>query len=182
MNDIQKTVERAKQGDHEAFSLLYSEYYVPVYRYIYARVKRKEQTEDLVQDVFVKIYKSVGSLNPQAASPLAYFYTIARNTLIDHWRKKTIQSESDDEFLASIPDPSPTALEAARLREDADLLRACLSKLTAEQQEAVTLRYVSELSNKEIAAIMDKNETAVRQLQVRALRTLGKLFNEQHEK
>ncbi len=180
MNDIQKIVQKAKEGDSEAFALLYSEYYVPVYRYIFIRVKKKELAEDLTQDVFLKIYRSIETLSPQAASPLGYFYTIARNTLIDHWRKKTVVTESGDEYMDTVPDPSPNALEMAKLKEESSILHECLQKLTDEQREVVTLRYINDLSNREIAEIVGKNEAAVRQLQVRGLRSLSKVFKQRY--
>lgn len=180
MNDIQAIITKAKEGDSEAFSLLYKEYYVPIYRYIYLRIRNKEQSEDLTQDVFLKIYRSIATLAPTGDSPLSYFYTIAKNTLIDFWRKRNLNSVSDDEHLLNIADPSPTALDAASLKEKSSLLHECLEQLTRDQREVITLKFINDLSNEEVAKIVGKKETAVRQLQVRALRTLGKIFREKY--
>lgn len=183
MNDIQDILTRAKQGDSEAFALLYKEYYVPLYRYIHLRTKNKEQAEDLTQDVFLKIYRTLGSIDPEATSPTGYFYTIARNTLIDFWRKKsTGASVSDDDLLLQVADESPGAMATSSLKEQSSLLYECLDELTDEQREVISLRFIQELSTAEIAAQLGKKETAVRQLQVRGLRTLGKIFKQRYER
>ena len=86
--DPKQLMQLAKNGDTEAFGQLYELYFKPVYRYIYLRTKSKEEAEDLSQVVFIKIFKSIGGFQEQNKQPLAYFFTIARNTVIDHWRKK----------------------------------------------------------------------------------------------
>ena len=181
MNDIQDIIIRAKEGDSEAFALLYKEYYVPIYRYIHLRTKNKEQAEDLTQDVFLKIYRTLGSIDPEASSPTGYFYTIARNTLIDHWRKKSTGTVADDELMLEQADQAPSALDASSLKEQSSLLYECLEELTDEQREVISLRFIQELSTAEIAGQLGKKETAVRQLQVRGLRTLGKIFKQRYE-
>lgn len=150
-----------------------------MYRYVYIRLKNKNQAEDITQDIFLKIYRTIGSINPEA-SPLGYFYTIARNTLIDFWRKKSIDTVSDDQALMEIRDPLPTAVESANLKEQSVLVRECLKELTPDQREVVTLRFIDDLSTEEIATQLGKKEPAVRQLQVRGLRTLAKIFKEKY--
>lgn len=182
MNDIQDILTKAKNGDSAAFALLYKEYYVPIYRYIHLRTKNREQTEDLTQDVFLKIYRTLGSIDPQVSSPIGYFYTIAKNTLIDFWRKKSTGSTvSDDELMLQVADPTPDALDAASLKEQSSLLYECLDELTEEQREVISLRFIQELSTAEVAAQLGKKETAIRQLQVRGLRTLSKIFKQKYD-
>jgi len=180
MNNIKEIIQKAKEGDNEAFSLLYKEYYVPIYRYIHTRIRSREQSEDLTQDVFLKIYKNIGTVLENDHTPLAYFYTIAKNTLIDFWRKKGSDTVTDDEYMSEVPDTAPTALDAARLKEESSVLYECLEELTADQKEVVTLKFINELSTHEIAELIGKKETAVRQLQVRGLRTLSKIFKQKY--
>lgn len=181
MNHIQEILKKAQEGDSEAFSLIYKEYYGPIYRFIYIRTRNRELTEDLSQDVFLKIYKSIGSLNIQEKSPSAYFHMVARNTVIDYWRKKKIVTTSDDVITESLPDTAPTPIEQAKSTEQIQVIQECLKKLTPDQRDVVTLRFINDLSTKEIAQILGKNETAVRQLQVRALGRLRKLYTQQYE-
>ena len=183
MHDIQDILTRAQNGDSDAFALLYKEYYAPIYRYVHLRTKNRQQTEDLTQDIFLKIYRTIGSIDPQATSPIGYFYAIARNTLIDYWRKKsTGASTSDDELMMQIADESPGALEISSLKEQSSLLYECLDELTDEQREVISLRFIQELSTAEIAEQLGKKETAIRQMQVRGLRTLTKIFKQKYDR
>ncbi len=168
-------IERAKQGDEKAFGALYDTYFVPIFRYIYARTKRKEDTEDLAQQVFLKIYKSLPTFSQQGDSPLTYFFTVARNTVVDYWRKKkNVVSSPDQAFLHNIQDSRKNPDQLAQDRDLQELLSGAIRTLTQDQQEVVILRFVNELSNKEISEVLQKSEEAVRQLQWRALQVLRK--------
>ena len=166
----------AKEGSEEAFGLLYDLYFVPVYRYIYFRVKNRQEAEDLTQAVFVKAFENVGGFEERGRAPLAYFFTAARNTVINYWRKKkeesldALREVQGDTFPATSGDPR----EAAERSETGNMLRQALKNLTEEQQEVITMRFISELSNKEIAELLGKSEDAIRQLQSRGLRELRK--------
>src|SRR3990167_9724255 len=87
-DDLHALVERVKNGDSVAFDELYIHVFTPIYRYVYFRVKRKEDAEDIAQTVFLRSYQSLPRFEDKGVSPLAYFYSIARNPEIDHWRKK----------------------------------------------------------------------------------------------
>jgi RNA polymerase sigma-70 factor (ECF subfamily) len=178
MIDIEQILIRAKAGDKDAFGLIYNEYYVPIFRYVHTRIRSKEQAEDLTQDIFLKIYRNIASISSSEASPLGYFYTTARNTLIDFWRKKNLQVESDDDFLGQVPDPTPSQLDTAKLKEQSSIVSKCLAELSLDQREVLTLRFVEDKTTREISEMLGKKETAIRQLQVRGLRTLRKLFNQ----
>ncbi len=98
-------IESAKKGDRRAFDKLYELYFTPVYRYVYLRVKDKSEVELIAQDVFIKVYKSLSTYEVKTASPLSYFFTVARNTIIDYWRKNRHQvSYGKEDVLIQIPD------------------------------------------------------------------------------
>lgn len=163
----------AKEGNKEAFSDLYELYFVPVFRYIYHRVGSREEAEDLAQTVFLKVYNSIYRFEEKGKSPLAYFFTVARNTVIDHARKKKEITVDDLEQV------SPGALNIEKdIHESIDreknltLIKEAMEDLTEEQREIVSLKFISGLSNMEIAEMIGKNEGAVRQLQCRALKAL----------
>lgn len=166
-------LNKAVSGDKKAFGFLYDLYFTPVFRYIYLRTKNKEEAEDLAQSVFLKAYKSIQNFEDTGKSPLAYFFTIARNTVIDFWRKKKDLLFGDDEtVMANIPDIAPSPHELSERKDTILGLREALRTLTDEQQEVIILKFINELSNKEIADILDKTEESIRQLQFRALKAL----------
>ncbi|MBV9349189.1 MAG: RNA polymerase sigma factor [Patescibacteria group bacterium] len=178
--DIRKVLQKAKKGDTEAFSLIYTDYYSPIYKYIYTRTGSKEQAEDLTQEVFLKAYRSIKSFRITDASPLAYFYTIARNAVIDFRRKQSIVKVQNLEIIEAVGDESPNAEDRAIREEQWEYVQECLQRLTEDQQEIITLKFMSGLTNKEISAMTGKSEMAIRQTQSRGLRTLGKLFKKIH--
>jgi len=174
-------IGRAQLGDEEAFTELYNHSFVPVYRYIYFRVKNKIEAEDLAQSVFLKVFASLHRFEDRGTSPLAYFFTIAKNEVMSHWRKKKdVLLDNPDVFFAHIAsERAHPQQELERSEADAEILQS-LSQLTKEQQEVLVMRFIGELSNKEISEIIGKREDAVRQIQSRGLRTLRKyLTNEQ---
>ncbi|MDD5430786.1 MAG: sigma-70 family RNA polymerase sigma factor [Candidatus Pacebacteria bacterium] len=165
-------MDLAKKGDNNAFAELYDMYFKPVFRYIYLRLKNKRDSEDLAQTVFLKFYKSVSGFREKGKSPLAYFFTIARNSIIDFWRKKKeVRLEDVEEAMEQTPAAEDTQSEVLR-DEAAGAINKTLENLSEEQQEVIILKFMNELTNKEIAGLLGKNEEAVRQLQCRALKLL----------
>ena len=173
--ELKNIIEKARSGDGDAFAYLYKSYFTPVYRYIYFRVGSKNEAEDLTQDVFVKAYTSFNHYSYSGKSPLAYFYTIARNAVIDYRRKKKMLI-MDDEDLITIADESDSPQEQSIKNEDAEMIRKKIALLSEDQQDVIVMRFIDELSTKEIATILNKSEDVVRQLQSRGLKSLRKYF------
>ena len=180
--DIIEIINRAKAGDPQAFSRLYNLYYTPVYKYIYFRIgkSRDDSAEDITQDVFLKAYTSFASYSYTGKSLLAYLYTIARNTLIDRGRKKKIQLvelDSEDSTLEQIPDTANGPSDQYAKKEESEDLRAHICLLSPDQQDVIILRFIEELTTKEISETLGKSEEAVRQLQSKGLRALRDILN-----
>lgn len=178
--DAKELMRMAKNGDSEAFGLLYNEYFVPVFRYIYLRLKSKEEAEDLAQTVFLRIYKSLPRFRDQGKEPLAYFFTVARNALIDYWRKKKDKKLDDDEDFEE-KNSGANINEAERISnscDNAELVKQALGELDGERREVIILRFMEGFSNKEISELIGKSEEAVRQIQCRALKSLRNKFKE----
>jgi len=170
--DPRELILLAKAGNSEAFGSLYKLYYTPIYRYIHYRLKDKDEVPDLVQTVFLKVYNALSSISETTKEPLAYFYTVARNTLIDYRRKKKDIYILDDEFA---PDVVSEERGADEIFDDTSMfesVRSAMKELSKEQQEVLTLKFIQDLSYKEIAQILGKREDAVRQLQSRGLKIL----------
>jgi len=171
--DPSSLMQQAKNGNKDAFGVLYKMYFTPVFRYISLRLKDKVQTEDLAQTVFLKVFRSLHRYREEHKDPLAYFFTVARNTLIDFWRKKRELrlQETDENQIAT--DYSSDILVTLSEKEKVEkaLLRE-LDLLTENQKEALVLKFISDLSNKQISEVIGKSEEAIRQLQCRGLKTL----------
>jgi len=180
--DIKLLMTIARNGDSEAFGIIYSKYFTPIYRYIHYAVRNKEIAEDIAQTVFLKAFKMIENYKNNGNDPAPYFYTIAKNTMIDYWKKKKdYLYENFTEVANNITDPSKNPLETHVEKEQVRDLMKCVQRLTDDQKEVITLKFICELSNSEIANYTGKNEDAIRQLQSRGLRSLKNLLNTLHE-
>ncbi|MEK7482005.1 MAG: RNA polymerase sigma factor [Patescibacteria group bacterium] len=176
-NDPRALMRLAKEGDSRAFKKLYRLYFTPIFRYVYFRVKTKEIAEDLTQEVFLKVYRSLAVFKAAKASPLAYFFTVARNTVIDYWKKKKDVLTDDLESL-KIADKAKNPAEITDIKIAGEITQKAIKKLTEEQQEVIVMKFISDLPNKEIANLLSKTEEAVRQIQCRALKALRQELKE----
>lgn len=180
-HNMQESLKRlillAKNGDGVAFENIYMMYYAPLYRYIMSRVKNKQEAEDMTQVVFLKIWSHIESWNETHTSPLSFFFTVARNTLIDHFRKNSRRKEIvSDEIVNDFLETNNYSDKESTSRELREVLLQAISKLSEEQQEVINLYYQEDLSYKEISEITKKREDAVRQIHRRAINKLRELY------
>ena len=177
--ELKEVFLQAKNGDNNAFTALFEDFYKPIFSYIFLRLRDREVSKDLTQDVFLKIYTSIDRVYVPTSSPLAYFYTVAKNTLIDYFRKKKDVFVSED-FFGTIEDTADS--EETKVDEKITLERVMvhITALPEDQEQAILLRYIDDKTYPEIARVLGKNEDAVRQLVSRALKTLRNKID-QHE-
>ena len=169
-------VERAQDGNGEAFGKLYDDYWDTVYRYIYYRVSSKALAEDLTQETFLCALRRISTFTWQGRDFGAWLVTIARNLVADHFKSSRHRLEvPTGEMLDSDQhEPSPEESVLSYLSNRA--LLDAVKQLNSQQQECVTLRFLHGLSVAETAQIMGKNIQAVQILQYRAIQTLSQLL------
>ncbi len=179
-NNPKELMRLAKSGDKEAYGLLYELYFTPVFRYVYIRVKDKEEANDLAQTVFLKVFTALPNFKEQNKSTLAYFFTVARNAVIDFWRtKKGVKIDDFEAIVERTVDDSDGPHISYERNENQELIHRALEELTDIQREVITLKFLSDLDNKEIAELLRKTEEAVRQIQCRAIRSLKTILRNQ---
>ncbi len=169
-------VQRARNGDNEAFGRLYERSLDRVYRYIYFRVTDDETAEDLTSKVFLKAWESLPRFKAGNSPFIAWLYTIAHNAVIDHYRTKR-QTASLDE-IASLPATDPLPDEQYDSLFAARALRESLQQLTGLQRAVVTMKLIDGMNTEEIAGRLHKSCGAVRALQMRGLQALAKILEE----
>lgn len=166
--EVADLVRRAIVGDASAFGALYDRYLERVYRYVYYRVGSVEEAEDLSEEIFLKAWEAIGRYREQGVPFSAWLMRLAHNHVIDHFRTRRPTAPLADTLPARTPDPE----QAAERRLAAQAVLRAMQDLTSEQQQVLILRFIEELDHSEIAAIMGKNEGAVRALQFRGLSAL----------
>ena len=164
---------QASQLDALAFGGLYRHYFPQILQFVASRVTGYQEAEDLTNAIFEKAYSAIGRYQPSPAQFSTLLYTIARNSIIDHYRKRRlpVQDDAEAEMLATVDpreDPEASILGDERRR----YLQAALKHLTEEQRQVVGCRFFFNLSIQEVASLMHKTEGAVKALQFRALERL----------
>lgn len=177
LGPVPDVIERARQGDRAAFAELYDTNVDSVYRYVLYRLREPSDAEDLTADVFTRAFANIHRYRWQGKSFLAWLYTIARNAITDRRRRSRPTVELESAF--GLAQGGPTAHDHAVHGEQVTALRGAVKYLTGEQQEVLILRFIENLSSREVASILGKNEGAIRALQFRALGRLRKLMHEQ---
>jgi RNA polymerase sigma-70 factor (ECF subfamily) len=167
---IERLVGAAQQGDPEAFGALFDHFYGPVYRFVAARVGRPSDAEDLAQLVFVKALEALPRYEQRGIPFGGWLFRLARNVVIDHIRTRREHATLDVVVEQADHEDGPD--ELAQMRQEMDSVVRALRRLTAEQREAIELRFFAGLSAKETAEAMGRQEGTVRGLQFRAIAAL----------
>ncbi|MBI4673483.1 MAG: sigma-70 family RNA polymerase sigma factor [Chloroflexi bacterium] len=144
---------------------LYDCYAPALYRYIYYRLGAKTIAEDLTAEVFVRVL----GMKHAPDDWRAYLYRIAHNLVVDYVRRNPAVFEGMDESLL---DERGDPATRAELQDERRRVRRAIARLTPEQQQVVVLKFVEEMSNAQVARIMNKPEGAIKALQHRALTNL----------
>lgn len=173
-------VQRAQGGDAAAYAELYDRYVDTVYRYVLFRVGNRSLAEDLTSETFVRGLRAISGFTWQGRDVGAWFVTIARNLVADHYKSSRYRLElTTDDVGAVCRGPVTAGPEDAVLAGlQATAVLEAVRRLGHEQQECVVLRFLHGLSVAETARVLGKNEAAVKAMQHRAVRTLGRLLRE----
>jgi len=167
-------VKLAKQRDSAAWSTIYSQHYDSVFRYLFGRLGRREEAEDIASQVFLEALRSIDSFADRGKPLTAWLFGIARNLVNNQFRssrKRQTESLGDDDVEdgnASIGDLKAESLD----------LIACINKLTKEQRETLVLRFYVGLSAREVGVVLGKTEQAIYALQVRGIAALRRLLGD----
>ena len=151
----------------ETIHELCEQYYDKIYHYFYYRTRTPEDAEDLTHEVFIKM---ATHFDQQKGVFHKWLFTIAKNVLTDYYRSRSKRS-------------SPLPLNLAQTQADTsehtlniETLKGSLTKLPKPQQEAILLKYMSDLTNQQIGDVLSKSEGAVKLLLFRAITSLRKVM------
>ncbi len=171
-------VEKIGSSAGAVFAELYEQYLPKVYRYISYRITDTQVAEDLTSTVFEKALTKFKSFNSEKASFSTWIFTIARNTLTDHFRvSHTHQTVLlDDPVIAAGPEISPE--DESDRAEDIRILNSCVAQLSAAEREIISLKFGGEMNNRQIAKMLALSESNVGIIIYRAVRKLRDSFRE----
>ena len=177
MEDVQVVamlVRRCIAGDAAAWEEIVQTYNRRIYNICYRFAGSSDDAQDLTQEVFIKMYRTLSSYDASRGAFVTWVTTITRNLLVDHFRKTkqdrltdsmdTTTSEHEDAQPLSeqIPDQSAPPDARVRQREVSETVHQALGKLSPELREAVILRDLQDFDYKEIATVLRVPEGTVK--------------------
>ena len=165
----------AINGKASAFGLLYNKYNVQIYRFIYLKVSHREEAEDLTHQVFLNAWQNIKNYRFKGFPFSSWLYQIARNQVIDHYRTK--KDVSDIENIEEPETLGSSLSEKLDLDMEIEIVKKAIPKLKPEQQDIIILRFVDDLSPKEVSIALKRPESTIRVLQHRAIKNLQKIIN-----
>ncbi len=165
--ELQKAFEKIRNGDREAFTLLYNDLSKPIYTIVCRIVQSKETAEDITQDVFVKLF--VSPPEPFVKNVRAWIFRMARNSAIDAFRRKRSTEDIDETEVVG-----DDALEPYITRWD---IEKAMTQLSQTEREIVSLHLNGELGFADIAKIVNRSLPSVYRTYRRALKTLRDYLN-----
>lgn len=152
-------IAQIQSGNMDQFVILYDRYIDKIYKFIFFRTLHREHAEDLTSQVFIRAMDKISTFKPDKGTFQAWLYQIARNIMIDEFRKQKPTDNIDEhENLPSnenIENEVDKGINAQRLKK-------LLQQLPDESQELVTMRLWNELSYAEISSITGKTEGSLK--------------------
>lgn len=164
----------AVHQDAEAFGLIYDHYVDTIYRFVFFKVGNQADAEDIVSEVFLKTWQHLQTSKNPVLNIRALLYTISRNKVVDLYRTRSKEKIESLETVAEIAS-SKDLLKDIESQDEVQKLISDIRLLKQEYQEVLLLRFVEELSLKEVAQVVGKKQTNVRVIIHRAVKKLEQL-------
>ena len=150
--DIEAMIARMALGERAAFGLLYDATSAKLFGLVLRVLKDRAEAEDVLQDVYIKVWQNAGRYASNGFSPISWLATIARNSAIDRLRERGRRpGVSDDGAADLVPDRAPTPEANAIAASEARRIEGCLGQLPNDRARAVRGAYLDGLSYDDLA-------------------------------
>ncbi|HVJ06442.1 MAG TPA: sigma-70 family RNA polymerase sigma factor [Candidatus Saccharimonadales bacterium] len=171
---VAQLVRRCASGDPLAWEEIVQRFHRRIYNICYRFAGSADDAQDLTQEVFIKVFRTVGSFDGEKASFNTWMTTVARNLLVDHFRKKRNDRATDsidsvqgaDEDGPTLADrlasDGPSAQVHVESRERQEMVHRALRHISPDLREAVILRDLQDMDYREIAQILKVPEGTVK--------------------
>ena len=180
---LSKLLAHAGLGDRAAFATLYEQTSAHLLGVVLRIQRDRAQAEDILQEVYVNVWRAAQSFDAAQSQPLTWLSSIARNRAIDSLRRtqtqpqfrSTITSTADEEetdVYDTVADSAPGPLDLLSRASDARALSSCMQGLSAQQRQSVALAFFDGLSHAEVAEQMRQPLGTVKSWVRRALMSL----------
>jgi RNA polymerase sigma-70 factor (ECF subfamily) len=171
---------RASQGDRDAFGLLYGRYIDRIFNYVYYRTGNLHDAEDLTARVFQRAMNHIQNYTDRGVPFSAWLYRIAHNLVANWHRDRSRRQEIPINDVPSLPSKGDHPERNLVHSQEQDALLRLIRRLPPERQSLLILKFVEDMSNAEIGAIMGRSEGAVKSLYHRTLLALRDQLGDQN--
>ena len=154
------------------FEKIYNESFPKIYNYIFYRLMSREDTEELVSEVFLKVVGNLEQFDSEKAQFKTWIYRIAQNTLIDFYRTRKPEASLDDENVDWEPSVDFEAQLESITSPKRRAIYQALTKLKERERMIIYYRFFEGYTNREIAKLLQMNESTVGTVLNRALKKL----------
>ncbi|HKL03918.1 MAG TPA: sigma-70 family RNA polymerase sigma factor [Cryomorphaceae bacterium] len=181
-DDEIELMKRIQARDEQALEKLYDLYNRLLFGMVISIVKKREEAEDVLQEIFVKIWNKAESFNPDRGNVYSWIVTVARNKAIDRIRSKGYktqkkQSVSIHEPLFSLEGDKHDPMETTIFSDRAELVKKALGKIPEKQSEVIKIAYYRGMTQSEISDHLDiplgTVKTRTRQGMIKLKRIIG---------
>jgi RNA polymerase sigma-70 factor (ECF subfamily) len=170
-------IERLKSGDSDAFRAVYYLYHPPLYRYVLRYVKVPELAEDIIHDVFLKLWEVRQQIKPEL-SIIGYLYRISRNHVFKIFKKITVDAELRKQIISKIDESAcRNGDEYLQWREYSHLLHGAIAKLSPQQQKVFKLCRIEGKTYEETAQILGISPYTVKEYMSLSLKFIKEYFH-----
>ncbi len=167
-------IKRSQEGDSDAFGQLYDRHIKRVYNFVFFKTRRKDLAEDITSDVFFKALKNMHRVDPEKPF-MAWLYSIAANTIRDHYRVHANRPHLRIEDAWDLSDETDTASEADMNMRSEEVAKY-LKDLSLRERDIIIMRVWQGLSYREIAEILGSSESALKMSYSRSIAKLRKVM------
>jgi RNA polymerase sigma-70 factor (ECF subfamily) len=191
VEDVQKrsgaSVSAPREGGRSAapsiseLEEMFREMHPRIFAYIRSRVNSVAEAEDLTADILERALTHISSFDATKGAFSTWLFRIAHNMWVNHLKKKKRRGRYHAEFDSAtyaVPDGDPSPEQDMVRKEQTARMLECLDTLSERQQEILTLRFAGQLTNREIARVLEMNERTVSVTILRALRRLRQMLAE----
>jgi RNA polymerase sigma-70 factor, ECF subfamily len=154
-------IQRWQRGERAAFEELVRAWEGPLGRFLQRMVGSTETAQDLLQELFLRVYLNAGKFRDQGEFK-PWLYRIALNLARDHARKQARQMATRIDFAAEVASKSPSSDDELSLREESEQVRQALSELPEQLREVVVLRHYEDLSFEAMARMLEVPATTLK--------------------
>ena len=166
-----------KKYKEQYFSQLYDEHLERIYRFTYYKVSSETVAQDICSDVFTSLWKQV-YLGKEVKNPSAFLFTLARNSITDHYRKKGREKSKEDidDYANIISDKSQDVHKHAQIKDDMRIVNTAMNQLKEDHRQAIFMYYIEQEPISEVAKSLGKSQGAARVLVSRGMKQLRQIL------